>query len=154
MPGRGYGHSKEAGVPGLYNGCQGTYRARPRTQTVVSWPIISINMPEMIRFGFLSVINRPGVAVAFLQTPPSISHLLIQSSFSSKSLEHHKSQTVQARELSLVTCQMSPIVFFFFFSFLSFFGQSGWGSWWGSVINWDHQFIVRNKIFTCFLSKL
>ena len=79
------------------------------------------------------LINRQGVAGAVLQTAASsfihyFSHSLIQSSFSSQSSTHHKSQTVRARELKFdkkftphlvsqvtchvayVTCQASGVV--------------------------------------------
>ena len=49
------------------------------------------------------LINRTGVAGAVLQSPPSLIHWfndsLSQRSFSSKSSEHHKSQTIRARDL-------------------------------------------------------
>ena len=47
----------------------------------------------------LNVINRPDVAGAVLQTPLTFIKLLIKSAFSSKSSQHHKSQTVKARKL-------------------------------------------------------
>ena len=59
------------------------------------------------------IFNRPRVAGAVLQTPPS----LIQRPFSSRSSEHHYTQTVRARELKFwvsgVTRNVSPFFFFF-----------------------------------------
>ena len=46
-----------------------------------------------------AVINRPGVAGPVLQSPPTFTDLLSQSSFSSKFLKHHKSQTSLASDL-------------------------------------------------------
>ena len=45
-----------------------------------------------------SVINRPGVAGAVLQTSLSLIDSLSQRSFSSKPSKHHYTQTVTARE--------------------------------------------------------
>ena len=76
-----------------------------------------------------TIINRPGVARAVLQTPLSFIKWVSQSAFSSKSSQHHESQSKRARKLKFwenvhhplcVTCQVS--IFFFL--------QRGWASWW------------------------
>ena len=46
-----------------------------------------------------AVINRPGVAGPVLQSPPTFTDLLSQSSFSSKFSKHHKSQISLASDL-------------------------------------------------------
>ena len=63
------------------------------------------------------LFNKPGVAGAVLQTPLSLINSFIESSFSSKSLEYHKLQTIRARELQFervltpqhFTCHMSHV---------------------------------------------
>ena len=45
------------------------------------------------------VFNRPGVAGAVLQTPPSLINRFIDSSFVEISSNHHNFQTVRARDL-------------------------------------------------------
>ena len=56
---------------------------------------------KLFRYKFEAnvVINRPGEAGAVLETASSLINSLIESSFSSRSLKYHKSQTVRAREL-------------------------------------------------------
>ena len=54
------------------------------------------------------IINRSGVAKSVLQTPPSLIHSFIHWSFSSKSSQHHKSQTVRAKDLT--QCSL-PVMF-------------------------------------------
>ena len=80
----------------------------------------------------LMILNIPVVAGAALQTPPSFIHWLIERSFSSKSSQYHKSQTLRARDpiffktmlttchmlcarchVSRVTCHVSCVDFFF-----------------------------------------
>ena len=89
-------------------------------------------------FKYLSTIST------YLQTPPSLIDSFIRSPFSSRSSEHHYTQTVRARGLKFwqnvlppprvtchvsgVMCHMSPI-FFFFFCYL-LFGQSDGASQW------------------------
>ena len=67
---------------------------------------------------FSLIVNRPGVAGAVLQIPLLLIDWLSESAFSSKSLQHHKSQTVKARKLKFwenvhpppcVTCQVSRV---------------------------------------------
>ena len=64
------------------------------------------------------IFNRPGVAGAVLETPPSLIDRVSKQSFSSKSSKHHKFQTITARHLkclhkvhhqSCVMCHMSCI---------------------------------------------
>ena len=71
-------------------------------------------------------VNRPGVAGALLQTPPSLINSVTHWCYSFRSSEHHKSQTAIARELTFwenvhtrpcvmrhvahITCEMSPVM--------------------------------------------
>ena len=106
-----------------------------------------------------SVFNKPGIAGAVLQTPPSLGYSLSHRSFFSKPSKHHYTQTLWARELKFwenvhprprVTCQLSGVtchvssvrcqvsgyrcyvsgVISQVSVFLSFFGQSGGASPW------------------------
>ena len=106
--------------------------------------------PPRLKSLWFVVFNRPGVAGAILQTPPSLINYLIESPFSPKPSKHHYTQTMRDRELtfweniiplpcvtckmSCVTCQVScvgchvELVKFFFFFFLSFcFWKKLWG---------------------------
>ena len=63
------------------------------------------------------IFNRPCVAGAELQTPLSLINSLTDSTFSSKPLKYHYTQTVRARKLKflenvqpLTTCHMSGVM--------------------------------------------
>ena len=63
------------------------------------WIFIVSNKVSLSRLVIL-VINRPSVARAFLQLPPSLIHSSIKSSFVEISSEHLHSQAVRAGELN------------------------------------------------------
>ena len=61
--------------------------------------IISSSIVGIIKSDENNVFNRPGVAGAVLQIPPSLIDSVSNSSFPSKYSKHHNSQTVRARDL-------------------------------------------------------
>ena len=76
----------------------------PATVEYICIPDIFIGALHLLSpsLGTVCLLKRQGVAAAVLQTPLSLIHWLVKSSFSSNSVKHQKSLTIRASELTFL----------------------------------------------------